>query len=298
MTLAFMAAAGVAGFVTGVILLRPSSGVSVVDPTDVRSTSHEVGVASEVNAIEMEWTTPKGAQAYSIDWTANGDDLPDEEADLEGDTTGIRSPPLPDGSWYFHLRTQGQDDDWTSTVHVGPFIIGMSSDGGPTPTPGPTASPAGTGTPTPGTTGSPTPTPLPTITPTSTPLVRCGVEESAPTSGPGHTVRLFYSLLDEGRFDDAYALFTPIMQSSPDFSPFSTWVQGYDDTVSIGPVSVQVEEEGLDSALVSVEVASEIESASGEIVPLRFAGTWTLVASGEGWLLADAIASGEPCTDG
>ena len=40
-----------------------------------------------------------------------------------GDRDGTTSPALADGSHYFHLRTRDNAGNWTSTVHLGPFVI-------------------------------------------------------------------------------------------------------------------------------------------------------------------------------
>jgi RNA polymerase sigma factor (sigma-70 family) len=96
-------------------------GGSIEDPADVRSTTHAVGQPSSTNVVSMGWSRVGDADAYSVSWD-RGQALPDESADLEGEATGATSPPLAPGSWYFNLRTRG-DGEWTSTVHVGPFII-------------------------------------------------------------------------------------------------------------------------------------------------------------------------------
>jgi RNA polymerase sigma factor (sigma-70 family) len=96
-------------------------GGSVEDPADVRSTTHAIGQPSSSNAVTMAWSRVADADAYSISWDRDRA-LPDETADLDGEATSATSPPLAPGSWYFNLRTQG-DGDWTSTVHVGPFVI-------------------------------------------------------------------------------------------------------------------------------------------------------------------------------
>jgi hypothetical protein len=158
-------------------------GAPAQDPTDVHSTSHEIGVWSSENVIAIAWSEQEGTSAYSLTWSGGPDDLPDTISDLPGDATGTASEPLAGGVWYFHLRTQGEDGGWTSTVHLGPFFILSSEedeeegptptgeDGAPeeTPTLSPTLSPTATGgggsTPAPTPTVKPTPTPTPTPTP-------------------------------------------------------------------------------------------------------------------------------------
>jgi beta-lactam-binding protein with PASTA domain len=36
---------------------------------------------------------------------------------------GTVSPPLANGSWYFHLRTRDNAGNWSSGRHLGPFVI-------------------------------------------------------------------------------------------------------------------------------------------------------------------------------
>jgi len=145
-----------------------SSGADAPDPSDVRSTDRETGEPSSDNTVEMEWTAVTGARAYSILWSEKPEELPDTEADLPGTATGTTSPSLDPGTWYFHLRTQGENDRWTSTVHIGPFEI--TEDEGDA-TPRPTETPPGSATPTPTAFPAPrfpTPEPVP-ATPEPTP---------------------------------------------------------------------------------------------------------------------------------
>jgi RNA polymerase sigma-70 factor, ECF subfamily len=102
--------------------LAPNNGgLKVVDPGDVRSTTHAVGRPSTNNVVRMAWSR-HDADAYSVSWTRGRRALPDQRADLSGTTTSATSKPLRPGRWYFNLRTRG-DGEWTSTVHVGPFVI-------------------------------------------------------------------------------------------------------------------------------------------------------------------------------
>ncbi len=135
------------------------------DPEDVHSVTHQTGEGSTNEIVRMAWTAEVGAAEYSIAWDTDPVHLPDATGDLQGTADGTTSPPLGPGSWYFHLRTR-VGDEWTSTVHVGPFVIvdetvdehenlasepdadrprrrGATPDPqpGPTPTPGVTPSP-------------------------------------------------------------------------------------------------------------------------------------------------------------
>lgn len=117
------------------------------DPDDAASTSHEVGVASADRTVDIAWTPPDGADAYSIEWSGDPDSLPDQEPDLPGSADATTSPELDDGSWYFHLRTRNDAGDWTSTVHLGPYEIAGEPEPSPTtsmPEPSTTLAPATT----------------------------------------------------------------------------------------------------------------------------------------------------------
>jgi RNA polymerase sigma factor (sigma-70 family) len=110
-----------AAVVTATTLVFTGAGGKVEDPGDVHSSSHAVGRPSTNNVVKMAWSRVDDADAYSVSWT-RGSELPDRAADLDGDATAAKSPALAPGRWYFNLRTRG-DGDWTSTVHVGPFVI-------------------------------------------------------------------------------------------------------------------------------------------------------------------------------
>jgi len=112
---------------------------AVHDPSQVHSTSHQVGQASDLRVIAISWDQQPQAQAFAIRWSQQPRDLPAARPDLAGAATGATSPPLGDGSWYFHLRTEGSNGHWTSTVHLGPFVIVSST---PTPAPSETPTPA------------------------------------------------------------------------------------------------------------------------------------------------------------
>jgi DNA-directed RNA polymerase specialized sigma24 family protein len=132
------------------------------DPDDVRSTSHEIGEPSPNNVVKVVWSRQDNVLAYSVDWSEEQFQLPDEVGDLSGNATDATSPQLNPGDWFFHLRTQGKDGKWTSTVHIGPFKIVAPQ----TATPAPTEEPEPTETPTEEPTSTPEP---PTETPNRTP---------------------------------------------------------------------------------------------------------------------------------
>jgi hypothetical protein len=97
--------------------------IRISDPQDLHSTSHTIGQVSPNPVIIVEWSFHEGASAYAIAWTQSSTDVPGATRDLPGDATRAVSRGLQNGDWYFHLRTQGKNDQWTSTAHLGPFII-------------------------------------------------------------------------------------------------------------------------------------------------------------------------------
>ena len=113
-------ATGTAVVIATALVFR-GGGELVQDPSDVHSVTHVVGRPSTNNVVKMAWSREQDADAYSVSWS-RGSALPDQAVDLGGGATGAKSPALAPGRWYFNLRTRG-DGDWTSTVHVGPFVI-------------------------------------------------------------------------------------------------------------------------------------------------------------------------------
>jgi hypothetical protein len=93
------------------------------DPSNVHSTSHQVGVASPQRLVAVEWTPRLFTSAYAVLWSTFPSDIPDTQQTLPGSTRHVSSNSLSDGAWYFHLRTQGWNGSWTNTVHLGPFLI-------------------------------------------------------------------------------------------------------------------------------------------------------------------------------
>lgn len=128
------AAAILALLAVGALLLtRGGDGLS--DPSGAVSTSHIVGVASSDPIISITWESHADASGFSIAWDGAPESLPDTSVDLDGTAVGAESPTLADGEWYFHLRTRGADGEWTSTLHLGPFVVSAAAEAG-------TASPA------------------------------------------------------------------------------------------------------------------------------------------------------------
>jgi hypothetical protein len=100
----------------------------VSNPGDAFSPSHKIGERSNDPVVVIQWSRLASARAFSVDWTQSAVDVPDAEPDLPGDATEARSLELSDGEWYFHLRTQGENGDWTNALHLGPFVIDQLAD--------------------------------------------------------------------------------------------------------------------------------------------------------------------------
>jgi RNA polymerase sigma factor (sigma-70 family) len=131
---------GVSALATGAAIVTATALVfrgeaGVEDPSDVHSTTHAIGQSSAENVVRMAWSRQGDADAYSISWAQDAA-LPDETADIDGEATSATSPPLAPGSWYFNLRTRG-NGEWTSTVHVGPFVISGNAEARKRPRPRP-----------------------------------------------------------------------------------------------------------------------------------------------------------------
>lgn len=139
----------------------------VEDPRDARSTTHIIGQPSTDNIIAITWSRQAEATGFSLLWSPGPDDVPDTLPELAGDATEAVSPPLPPGGWYFHLRTQGRLGRWTSTIHLGPFLI-QAPEATPQATPSPMPTPVPTETAAKAATHTPTGTPTATNTATRT----------------------------------------------------------------------------------------------------------------------------------
>ena len=113
--IALLAAAATAGAFYAV------HGKGVHDPTSVRSTSHSLEQGSANPDVEIAWSPSPDASGYSVSWAAEPE-TPDKAVDLPGAATGTTGHLKPGTSW-FNLRTLGKNGRWTSTVHLGPFLI-------------------------------------------------------------------------------------------------------------------------------------------------------------------------------
>jgi trypsin len=120
--------------------------VAPSDPT-LSSPSHTVGIASDDPTVEVSFSGAadglSGVDGFSYQWSASPTTVPDTSKDAEESATGTTSPALANGdSHYFHLRTRDNAGNWTSTAHLGPFVIETQAEPSPPPslTPPPTLS--------------------------------------------------------------------------------------------------------------------------------------------------------------
>jgi len=96
------------------------------DPV-LSSTNHTTGTPSNNNNIDIALAgatdAVSGVDGFSTMFSPNPLDIPDTVIDLVETDTTFSSGPLADGAWYAHLRTRDAAGNWTSTVHLGPFVI-------------------------------------------------------------------------------------------------------------------------------------------------------------------------------
>jgi peptide/nickel transport system substrate-binding protein len=97
-----------------------------VDPI-LRSTSHTPGVASIDRTVDVVFEgaadDQSGVDGFSFAWDRQQSAMPDAVKDAEETVGGTTSPSLVNGRWWFHLRTRDNAGNWTSTRHIGPFVI-------------------------------------------------------------------------------------------------------------------------------------------------------------------------------
>ncbi len=113
-----------------------------IPPTDptLSSPSHTVNVPSSDTTVDLNFggaaDAPSGVDGFSYLWDTSPSTTPDMSKDAEEAATGTTSPALADGgSHYFHLRTRDNAGNWTSTVHLGPFVIDTVAETPPPPPP-------------------------------------------------------------------------------------------------------------------------------------------------------------------
>ena len=110
-------------------------GTQPSNPT-VSSPSHAVDTWSNDPTVELAWTgqgdVSSGVDGFSYAWSQQADTDPGTAKTVEETATGTTSPSLPDGSWWFHLRTRDNAGNWSPSVHLGPFKIDATPPSNPT----------------------------------------------------------------------------------------------------------------------------------------------------------------------
>lgn len=141
------------------------------------------------------------------------------------------------------------------------------------PTASPTAAPTLAPTPAPIAAATPAPVEPPPAVPAPTPVM------VAMAITPDRTVASWYSLVEDGEFDAAYALWSDRMRAS--FPREGNLDNRWRDTADITFTELYVAEQTQTTAKVQVEFVETKEDGSSR----RFIGWWDLVRSGDGWLL-------------
>lgn len=91
------------------------------------STSHMVGIQSSNNKIDITLLgsadTFSGLAGFSSLWSQQSEQVPDKNINLAPATNNFSSPSLSNGNWYLHLAAKDNAGNWSSAIHLGPFII-------------------------------------------------------------------------------------------------------------------------------------------------------------------------------
>jgi serine/threonine-protein kinase len=209
---------------------------------------------------------------------------------LLGLPDGLRLPgdAAPTGGVLGVTATPGETDAAlepvpSATASASPSAVAVVSLTPPPSTPSPTlaATPSPTSVVTPSPVPTQTPRPESTPTPTQTPDVE-PAGEPAPRLGPGATISRWYTLVEQHRFREAAALWSPRMRE--EFPP-----RGYIDgrfsrttRIDIHRAEVVFLDRDAGRAVVEVDLT---EHRSVEPSPRRFVGSWELIRTPQGWLM-------------
>ena len=109
------------------------------NPATVGSTSHVVsppGSPSPVTRIEMTWSAASdaasGVDGFAYKFTQTTAATCSHVENLPGSATGVLGPPLPNGTWYFHLCTRDVAGNWSADITpAGPYTIQTVDDVSP-----------------------------------------------------------------------------------------------------------------------------------------------------------------------
>ena len=108
--------------------------VAPLNPVNLTSTTHQPGVWSPDNIVNISWALPphgdfSGYDGFSISWDLSPGSLPEKSIELGGDVSNISSSPLSNGlDQYFHIRAVDLAGNWASgAATFGPIDIDASS---------------------------------------------------------------------------------------------------------------------------------------------------------------------------
>ncbi|MEO8198236.1 MAG: hypothetical protein ABI689_16075, partial [Thermoanaerobaculia bacterium] len=98
-------------------------------PTGLASPSHDVGVASNDDTVEIDWQAAldqaglSGIDGYGFFFSAGEDDDCDDVKDVEEDVLSTTIAALADGEHFFHLCAVDNAGNWSPVASIGPFVI-------------------------------------------------------------------------------------------------------------------------------------------------------------------------------
>ena len=96
----------------------------------IKSRSHEIGMWSNDNTIEVEWhppSTTKGLGGFLHAWDQIAETSLWDTITLDEFQRTLASRPLEDGnSHYFHLNVVDKNNNFKTTSHLGPFLIDIA----------------------------------------------------------------------------------------------------------------------------------------------------------------------------
>ncbi|MEO7975331.1 MAG: hypothetical protein ABIU84_17260, partial [Thermoanaerobaculia bacterium] len=98
-------------------------------PAGLDSPSHDVGVASNDDTVEVDWQAAidqaglSGVDGYGYFFSTGEDDDCDGVQDVEEDVLQATSAALADGEHYFHLCAADNAGNWSPVAAIGPFVV-------------------------------------------------------------------------------------------------------------------------------------------------------------------------------
>ncbi|HIN30295.1 TPA: T9SS type A sorting domain-containing protein [Candidatus Poribacteria bacterium] len=107
--------------------LMDRKSVQVQRQLSIQSRSHQIGMWSNDNTIEVEWhpaSDTKGLRGFSHAWDQTAETFLSDTITLDEFQRSLASVPLEDGSsHYFHLSAVDKNNNLKTPSHLGPFLI-------------------------------------------------------------------------------------------------------------------------------------------------------------------------------